>query len=83
MTKDDYDRFEYIIIAEESNRRGVLRIIGTDVDNKIYKLLDFAEDNDLKNKDIADPWYTRNFDKAYDDIVAGCKGLIKFLTKIL
>lgn len=76
VTKADYQKFDYLIVAEESNKRGLFLIIGEDVDNKVYKLLDFAEDTSLKNKNIDDPWYTRDFDKAYDDIVAGCEGLI-------
>ena len=79
LTKKDYEEFDYLIIAEESNRRGALRIVGSDADNKIYKLLDFSKDSNLKNQDIDDPWYTRNFDKAYDDIVSGCKGIINYL----
>ena len=79
LTKKDYQEFDYLIIAEESNRRMALKLVGEDVDNKINKLLDFAEDSDLRDQDIDDPWYTRNFDKAYNDIVAGCKGLLKYL----
>ena len=49
-----------------------MRIIGADSDGKVYKLLDFAGGGD-----IADPWYTGNFDETYDDVVRGCKGLLK------
>lgn len=79
VTKEDYEKFDYLMIAEESNKRGLFQILDDDADNKVYKLLDFAVDNKLKGKDIADPWYTRDFDKAYADIVAGCEGLIQYL----
>ena len=79
VTKADYQQFDYLIVAEESNKRGLYRIIDDDANDKVYKLLDFAEDSDLKGKNIDDPWYTRNFDKAYEDIVAGCEGLMDYL----
>lgn len=60
---------------DTENIRNIGRIVGNDVDNKIYKLLDFAGETG----DIADPWYTGNFDVTYDDVVRGCKGLMKRL----
>ena len=81
ITKSDYENFDYLIIAEEYNRRGALRIFGNDSENKIHKLLDFSEDKNLKGEDIDDPWYTRNFDKAFTDIVSGCEGMLKYLTE--
>ena len=53
------------------------RIVGNDVDNKIYKLLDFSENP----RDIADPWYTEDFEITYNDIVEGCNGFLKYLKK--
>ena len=50
---------------------------GEDVDNKISKLLDYSDNP----RDIADPWYTGNFEKTYNDIVEGCNGFIKYLEK--
>ncbi len=79
ITKSDYDKFDYILIAEDDNLRGVLRVVGKDIDSKIYKLLDFSDDKKLKGKDIADPWYTRNFEKSYTDIVEGCRGFVEYI----
>ena len=81
LTMEDYQNFDYLIIAEESNRPLALQIVGDDVDNKIHKLLEFAVEDSIKNKDIADPWYTRDFDKAYSDILSGCQGLMNYLCK--
>lgn len=81
ITKRDYEEFDYLIIAEEYNRRGALRIFGNGAENKIHKLLDYSEDENLKREDIDDPWYTRDFDKAYEDIVSGCEGLLKYCEK--
>ena len=58
---------------EKSNIINILRIIGNDKNQKVYRLLDFTNNP----RDIADPWYTGNFDKAYEEILEGCKALIK------
>lgn len=71
LKKEDYDKFDYIIGMDSGNIRGILRIVGEDNQNKVYKLLDFTDEN----RDIADPWYTGNFKKTYDDILKGCMAL--------
>ncbi len=75
VTKKDYDEFDYLVIMDQNNLRNLNRIITDDHENKIFKLLDFAG----KNRDIADPWYTGNFDETYDDVVEGCKALLEYL----
>lgn len=75
VTLDDYDDFDYLIVMDQENIRGLRRIIKDDPDEKIYKLLDFAGED----RDIADPWYTGNFDQTYDDILAGLRGLLREL----
>ncbi len=72
MTKADYNKYDYIIGMDSLNIRNIHRITGGDPENKIYKLLEFA----LSNEDIADPWYTDNFDETYDDVLRGCKALM-------
>ena len=71
LKKEDYDKFDYIIGMDSGNIRGILRIVGEDNQNKVYKLLDFANEN----RDIADPWYTGNFKRTYDDVLKGCMAL--------
>lgn len=77
MTKEDYEKFDYIIGMEERNIINIKRIVGEDTQNKIYKLLEFSENE----RDIADPWYTGNFDRTFDDIVEGLTYFIEFLRK--
>ena len=60
---------------EESNIKNIKRIIGEDKENKIYRLLDFTKNP----RDIADPWYTGNFDKTFEDIKIGIEAFFKFL----
>ncbi|MCI5893449.1 MAG: low molecular weight phosphotyrosine protein phosphatase [Clostridiales bacterium] len=73
LLKSDYDEFDYFIGMDSANIRNMKIIFGGDPDNKIYKLLEFAGDYG----DIADPWYTGNFDETYKDVYKGCTGLIK------
>ena len=72
MRRDDYDRFDYIIGMDTWNIRNMNRILGSDPDGKVSKLLDFTE---RQGEDIADPWYTGDFDLTYEDVREGCDGL--------
>ena len=71
VTKKDYDKFDYLIVMDTNNVRNLNRIIGSDPDCKVYKLLDFTE---RQGASIADPWYTGNFDETYRDVLEGCEG---------
>ena len=61
---------------DRENLRRLSRIIGSDPENKVHKLLDFAG----KDRDIADPWYTGNFDDTYEDITEGLKAFMEELS---
>ena len=63
---------------DDRNRRELLWIIKDDPEQKIPVLLDFAG---RPGEGIADPWYTGNFDITYDDVLAGCEGLLEYLTE--
>ena len=73
VTKADYDYYDYLIVMDKNNIRNIQRIIPNDPMNKIHTLLSYAK----MNRDIADPWYTGNFDQTYDDVVIGCEALLK------
>ena len=60
---------------DDWNIRNMQRIAGGDPDGKIFKLLQFAD----SSRDIADPWYTGNFDETYDDILEGLEGFWRYL----
>lgn len=75
MTKKDYEKYDYIIGMEYRNIRNIERIIGADPEHKVHKLLDFSDNP----RDIADPWYTGNFDRTYEDVVEGCEGLLQHI----
>ncbi|MCM1468173.1 MAG: low molecular weight phosphotyrosine protein phosphatase [Alistipes sp.] len=77
MTADDYQEYDYLIGMDRANIRNMQRIAGGDPDGKITALLSFAG----KDRDIADPWYTGNFDETYDDVLFGCKALLAHIVK--
>ena len=77
LSKEDYDKYDLILGMERVNIRNILRIIGSDPQEKVHRLLDFTE----QPRDIADPWYTGDFDIAYAEIKAGCAALLKHLRR--
>lgn len=74
MTKADYDRSDMIICMDENNVRNAVRICGKDPDKKISLLLDHT---DRIGQQVADPWYTGNFDATWKDVTEGCEGLLR------
>lgn len=75
ITIDDYNDFDLLICMDKNNLRNMERILGSDDENKFHLLLEFAG----MARDIADPWYTDNFDETYDDVLKGCTALFKML----
>ena len=77
MTRADYDKYDLLLAADSANVRNMARIAGGDPEHKIRRLLDDGP----RPRDIADPWYTGNFDVTYDDIVEGCETLLDRLER--
>ena len=75
VTKADYNNYDYLICMDSMNIRNTERICGKDEKHKIYRLLDFTE----CKRDVADPWYTGNFDKTYRDITNGLEAFLDYL----
>ncbi|MDO5389163.1 MAG: low molecular weight protein-tyrosine-phosphatase [Clostridia bacterium] len=78
LEKSDYDAYDLIIAMDSNNLRNIEKITGIDKDKKVHLLLDFT---DRKGESIADPWYTGNFNKTYEDICEGCRGLLNEICK--
>lgn len=76
LTKKDYDKYDYFIGMDERNIINMCRILKDDPDKKIHKLLDFTCS---KGSDIADPWYSGNFEQTYKDVYEGCKKLLEYI----
>ena len=83
MTKKDYEYFDYLIGMDRANIINMTRIAGgSDAEGKIFKLLSFAEDGNLISaRDVADPWYTGDFEETYRDVQVGCRGFLAYLRK--
>ena len=76
VTKEDYDYYDLLIIMDQENLWGIRRIIKDDPAEKIQLLLEYTGEN----RDVADPWYTGDFDATYRDVSRGCRALFKKLT---
>ena len=77
MTRRDYDHYDLILGMDHANIRNIQRIAGGDPGRKITLLLDHAG---RPGQEVADPWYTGDFNAAWDDILEGCEGLLTELT---
>ena len=75
ITPADYDKYDWLVAMDEENLYYMNRCWGPDPEQKIVSLLEFAG----KSRDIADPWYTGNFDQTYDDIMEGCTAFLEYL----
>lgn len=75
MTVQDYRRYDLIVAMDRNNLRNIGRIIGEDTEGKVHLLLDYTD----RPGDIADPWYTRDFDLTWRQVNSGCAALLKAL----
>ncbi|MBR0433963.1 MAG: low molecular weight phosphotyrosine protein phosphatase [Bacteroidaceae bacterium] len=77
MTRSDYARFDLLVGMDDWNIRNMRRICGDDAEGKICKLMDFTR----RPSDVADPWYTGDFEATWRDVLKGCQGLMNSLTQ--
>lgn len=75
ILSDEYDDWNFIIAMDNENLSNINYIIGDDAQHKLHLLMSFTGEN----KSVSDPWYTRDFARAYNDIYRGCKALLKRL----
>ena len=75
MTRADAEEYDLLIGMDSANIRNILRITGGDPEGKVHKLLQFAD----IDRDVADPWYTGDFETTKRDVITGCTALIKYL----
>ena len=73
MTRADYDRYDYLIGMDRWNMRNMLRIVGRDPEGKLRPL--------LPDREVADPWYTGDFDATWNDVLEGCQALLDELRR--
>ena len=75
MTKQDYAYYDLLIGMDHANLRNMRRICGGDPDGKLHLLLDYTN----RPGEVADPWYTDDFQATWEDVTEGCQGLLKVL----
>lgn len=74
VTKADYDRFDVIVCMDSSNLRWIRYIIPDDPQKKIHLLMSYTG----RGRDVADPWYTGDFEKTFQDVLEGCEAMLGF-----
>ena len=77
MRKSYYEKYDLILGMEERNIKNINKIIENDEEKKVHRLLDFSK----KPRDIADPWYTGNFEITYNDLEEGCRKFLEYILK--
>ena len=77
MTRSDYDRFDLLVGMDAWNIRNMNRICGGDPDGKIVMLMDYTD----RPGEVADPWYTGDFEATWRDVLEGCRGLLNSLVE--
>lgn len=75
LKKSDYEHYDYLLGMEQRNVTNMMRILGSDPEGKVKRLLDFS----AHPRDIADPWYTGDFETTYQDVYEGCECLLEYL----
>ena len=77
LTKDDYDEYDLLIGMDRMNFRNMHRICGGDPEGKIHLLMDYTN----RPGEVADPWYTGDFEETWQDVLEGCKRLLELLER--
>ena len=77
ITRDDYKRYDLIVAMDSANVRNIMRITGGDPEKKIKRLLEYCG----VSRDVADPWYSGDFETAYNDIYKGCEAMVRMLSE--
>lgn len=75
LTKQDYAAYDLLIGMDSANLRNMLRICGNDTGKKLSRLMDYTD----RPGDVADPWYTGDFEATWQDVLEGCQGLLQTL----
>lgn len=75
LRKADYAQYDYLIGMDQANFRNMQRMCGGDPDGKIHLLLDFTD----RPGQVADPWYTGDFQATWEDVLEGCEGLLRHI----
>ena len=73
MTMEDYEQADLVIGMDEENRRDIMRLTGGDKKHKVHLLMEYTD----RPGEVADPWFTGDFDTTFRDVLDGCRGVLK------
>ena len=73
VTPEDYGKFDRIICMDTSNQRWLEKVMGADPEGKVHLLMSYTG----HSRDVVDPWYTGDFEQAFQDILEGCEAMLK------
>ena len=76
ICKNDYEKYDYFLCMDTNNIRNALWILGNDPENKLKLLMSYTD----HSRNVSDPWYSRNFNTAFNDIFEGCESFLKKIT---
>ena len=74
VTRRDYEKYDLLIVMDHNNLRNLQRMLGQDKENKIHLLMDYTD----RLGEVADPWYTGDFEQTWMDVTEGCRGLLGY-----
>ena len=78
MTRQDYDTYDYLVAMDRSNLRDMARFVGNDPLHKVSLLMSYTS----TPHDVADPWFTGNFEDTWRDVLAGCTALLEIIVQM-
>lgn len=79
LRRDEYKNWDLFVVMDSENLRNIQRILGKDPEDKVHRLMEYAPG--ASARDVADPWYTGDFEATWNDVLAGCTGLFEQLTQ--
>ena len=75
MTREDFNYYDHIVVMDNENLQSIKWLFGKDKDHKVRLLMDFTD----RPGEVADPWYTGDFEATWKDVLEGCKGLLNYI----
>lgn len=77
VTRQDYEHYDLLIVMDHNNLRNLRRMLGEDTENKVHLLMDYTD----RPGEVADPWYTGDFEETWRDVLDGCSGLLQHICR--
>ena len=77
VKREEYKNWDLFVVMDDENVRDLMRAFRNDPEHKVHKLMEYVEGGDLTTaRDVADPWFTGDFEATWDDVLAGCQGIL-------